>query len=265
MTSGALQGFILPIYKSPALIGSGQLNQVVLPGEGVSGTHARLILRDGLWYLADLGSRFGTFIGGQPLQGEQPIDSGAMVRFGQLETRFVLGARRRSTRRDLMIALEGPPVGRVRQWIRRYGFSELLGAGAAIGGSWLVYRLTGSAIAAAYGATVAESIAFYSLMWIREVVRDAHEAGRLGEPYGMRRVIASTRKLALEFGPAEVVDAAVIRPLLIGLGTYYLGRDLGVLAGKFLSDVAFYVPVILTCEWRKRRRVSPVRPGRPRG
>ena len=252
MTSGALQGFILPIYRNTSLIGSGQLNQVVLPGEGVSQTHARLTLRDGAWRLSDLGSRFGTFVDGQRVEGEQVIASGSVVRFGHQDARFVVGGRRRSTRRDLLVQLEGPPVGRVRQWIRRYGLSEFLGAGAAIAGSWGVDRLTGNAIAAAYGASIAEAIAFYSLMWLREVVRDAHAAGGFLQPYGLRSVIATTRNLALEFGPAEVVDSAVIRPLLFGLGTHYLGRELGVLAGKCLADVSFYVPVILTFEWRKR-------------
>jgi hypothetical protein len=251
--SGALEGFILPITKSTTLIGSGPLNQVVLPGEGVSQSHARLSRRDGEWWLADLGSSFGTYVGDQAIEGEQPIVSGALVRFGQVETRFNIGGRRRSTRKDLLVQLEGPPASRIRQWIRRYGLSEALGAGAAIFGSWALDRLTGNAIAAAYGATIAESLAFYSLMWLREVVRDAHAAGRMDAPYGFRSAMDTTRKLALEFGPAEVVDSAFIRPLLIGLGTLYLGRDLGVLAGKLLSDVAFYFPVILTYEWRRKR------------
>lgn len=219
----------------------------------MSQTHARLTQREGAWWLTDLGSRFGTFLGGQAIKEEQSVASGALVRFGQVETRFVAGGRRRSTRKDLLVQLEGPPASRLRQWVRRYGLAEAVGAGAAIFGSWAVDRLTGNAIAAAYGATIAESLAFYSLMWLREVVRDAHAAGRLNEPYGLRSAVATTRKLALEFGPAEVVDSAFIRPLLIGLGTLYLGRDLGVLAGKFLSDVAFYFPVILTYEWRKQR------------
>jgi hypothetical protein len=206
-----------------------------------------------VWRLADAGSRFGTRVGGQPLVGEQVIESGAVIRFGHLEARFVVGSRRRSTRRDRMVELEGPPASRVRQWIRRYGVSEAFGAAVAIGGWWAVDSLTGSAIAAAYGATVAEAVAFYGVMWLREVVRDAHQAGQLEEPYGIASMVATTRKLALEFGPSEVLDAAAIRPLMIGLGTHYLGRDLGVLAGKFTADVAFYVPVILAFEWRKGR------------
>ncbi|MFI5208864.1 MAG: hypothetical protein ACHQ2E_00335, partial [Gemmatimonadales bacterium] len=129
-------------------------------------------------------------------------------------------------------------------------------------GWWAVDGLTGSAIAAAYGATIAEALAFYSVMWLREVVRDAHEAGRYEEPYGIGSVVATTRKLALEFGPSEVIDAAMVRPLLIGLGSHYLGRDLGVLAGKFMADAAFYCPVILTYEWRRHR--SARRPPGPR-
>jgi hypothetical protein len=152
-----------------------------------------------------------------------------------------------------MVELVGPPSSRLRQWIQRYGVSEAFGAAAAIGGWWAVDSLTGSAIASAYGATIAEALAFYGVMWLREVVRDAHEAGRFGEPYGINAIVTTTRKLALEFGPSEILDAAAIRPLMIGLGTHYLGRNLGVLAGKFTADVAFYVPVILTFERRKGR------------
>ena len=37
------------------------------------------------------------------------------------------------------------------------------------------------------------------------------------------------------------------------LGTQVFGRGLGIVAGKLMADLAFYVPVIYTYERRKRR------------
>ena len=64
----------------------------------------------------------------------------------------------------------------------------------------------------------------------------------------------------IEFGPAEILDTGLIRPLTMGVGTRLVGRMLGVPLGKLAADVTFYVPVILIYDWRRRRMGTPTLP-----
>jgi ABC-type multidrug transport system ATPase subunit len=49
----------------------------------VSRRHARFLLHDGRWFLEDLGSSFGTFLGGVRISGAVPVDTGSLVQFGE--------------------------------------------------------------------------------------------------------------------------------------------------------------------------------------
>ena len=57
--------------------------RIVLDDGFVSQVHARLYLRDGNAYVEDLGSRNGTLVNGQPLQGALRLRRGDRVQFGQ--------------------------------------------------------------------------------------------------------------------------------------------------------------------------------------
>jgi pSer/pThr/pTyr-binding forkhead associated (FHA) protein len=64
-------------------IGRGGGCGIVLDDGFVSQVHARLYLRDGSAYVEDLGSRNGTLVNGQPLQGALQLRRGDRVQFGQ--------------------------------------------------------------------------------------------------------------------------------------------------------------------------------------
>lgn len=64
-------------------IGRGGGCGIVLDDGFVSQVHARLYLRDGNAYVEDLGSRNGTLVNGQPLQGALQLRRGDRVQFGQ--------------------------------------------------------------------------------------------------------------------------------------------------------------------------------------
>jgi hypothetical protein len=65
------------------------------------------------------------------------------------------------------------------------------------------------------------------------------------------------RNILLEFGPAEVLDSTIVRPLAMGLATSYLGRERGVPLGKIISDLIFYVVAALALERRRRHLIDP--------
>jgi hypothetical protein len=133
---------------------------------------------------------------------------------------------------------------RVKDWIRRYGPAELVGIATALLGSWLLYATTRNEVAAAYGGALGENLGFYAVMVGREM--------RAQRPHGPGAWARTAANLMIEFGPAEILDSGVIRPLAMGLGTHWLGRQWGVPLGKIAADITFYVPVIAIYELRRR-------------
>jgi hypothetical protein len=127
-------------------------------------------------------------------------------------------------------------MARATEWLRRYGPAELLALIGALTGYLLADAATGSHAAAAYGAAVGDNLAYYGML----LAREAREHGPA----------TAVRRLAVEFGPAEALDFAVVRPGCTALATAALGPA-GVLVAKVAADVVFYVPVIATYELRK--------------
>lgn len=132
---------------------------------------------------------------------------------------------------------------RAREWLRRYGPAELVALIGAVAGYALVELVTGSRAAAVFAAAAGDNLGYYGLLAAREFAR-------------RRSVRRAASALALEFGPAELLDTTIVRPACTALAIGALGPG-GVLAGKLLADLAFYAPVIATYELSKRRRDLP--------
>ena len=67
------------------IIGRSPEAHVILPDRLVSRKHARISYYDGKWYIQDLGSRNGTYIGGEDIRGKGPVpipDEGVEVVVG---------------------------------------------------------------------------------------------------------------------------------------------------------------------------------------
>ncbi|PYP73690.1 MAG: hypothetical protein DMD41_04825 [Gemmatimonadetes bacterium] len=86
--SGALKGQRVSIRTPIVNIGRADYNDVHLPEESVSTSHAKLQRREGVWVLVDLDSTNGTFVDGERVQGETPLAPGALVRFGDVQVLF---------------------------------------------------------------------------------------------------------------------------------------------------------------------------------
>src|SRR5437667_11107292 len=85
---GSLKGQRLRVKMPVVNIGRADYNDLVLPDESVSTTHAKLQRREGVWVLVDLDSTNGTFIDGDRIKGEAPLTPGATVRFGDVSLVF---------------------------------------------------------------------------------------------------------------------------------------------------------------------------------
>jgi pSer/pThr/pTyr-binding forkhead associated (FHA) protein len=69
-------------------VGRADFNDIVLAEPSVSTTHAKLQRREGLWVITDLGSTNGTFVEGEPVEGETALAPGTTIRFGDVAVLF---------------------------------------------------------------------------------------------------------------------------------------------------------------------------------
>jgi pSer/pThr/pTyr-binding forkhead associated (FHA) protein len=86
--SGALKGQRFSIKVPVVNVGRADYNDICLPEESISTTHAKLQRREGIWVLVDLDSTNGTKVDGEPVAGEMPLAPGALIRFGDVQTIF---------------------------------------------------------------------------------------------------------------------------------------------------------------------------------
>jgi len=150
--------------------------------------------------------------------------------------------------------LEPSKRAKIWEWLRRYGVAECAGITCALLGSFLVRRLTGSAIAAAYGAAWGESIGYGGTIIARDFLAMSRVTRAADRAFGIGDAGRVVTDLLAEFGPAGVLDTLVTRPLAMAIGTRLLGLPLGVVAGKVSADILFYLPVIFMYERKKRWR-----------
>src|SRR4029450_6777005 len=78
----ALGTWIKVIDASPFTIGRRETNTPQLGGAGVSREHAEIVVDDGRYLLRDRHSRYGTFVGGEPVT-ERPLQPGDRIRLGR--------------------------------------------------------------------------------------------------------------------------------------------------------------------------------------
>jgi len=89
LNEGPSKGIRYAIRTPLAQVGRGTNNDVRLTDESVSEIHATLERRDDGWYVVDLNSTNGTYLGGSRLVGERRLDGAPDVRFGGVKLRFI--------------------------------------------------------------------------------------------------------------------------------------------------------------------------------
>src|SRR5688572_26495016 len=73
---------------SPSTIGRSRESGVVLSDASVSRQHARVSFRDGAWWVEDLGSKNGTKLNGQRVEGSSRLSAGDTLQLGNFQVIF---------------------------------------------------------------------------------------------------------------------------------------------------------------------------------
>lgn len=89
VTAGPLAGSRMNLANQREItIGRADDSAFVLNDDYASSHHARLISRDGDWYLEDLDSRNGTFLNGQRVEQPEKLQPGMEIRIGRTTLRL---------------------------------------------------------------------------------------------------------------------------------------------------------------------------------
>ena len=83
VTGGALTGTSLPLREAGTIIGRNPECALVLDDDFASGRHARIFHRDNAWFVEDLGSTNGTYVGTERLTGPVRVEAGSTLRIGK--------------------------------------------------------------------------------------------------------------------------------------------------------------------------------------
>jgi pSer/pThr/pTyr-binding forkhead associated (FHA) protein len=88
ISSGMLKGTIMEVRSPLAHVGRGAHNDIIVSDESVSDSHAKLQRREDGWYVVDMESTNGTYVGGRRIDSQAPLIGAPDVRFGGVKFIF---------------------------------------------------------------------------------------------------------------------------------------------------------------------------------
>ncbi len=82
VVEGHMRGTTVPLTENGVLIGRNPECSLVLSDEFASGRHARVYAEGDQWWIDDLGSTNGTYVGPQRIDEHVPLHEGSRIRIG---------------------------------------------------------------------------------------------------------------------------------------------------------------------------------------
>jgi hypothetical protein len=253
--SGGRAGEVEPLTGTVVSVGRHPTCKIRLDPDhdlDVSNRHAVLQRRDEVWTVRDLGSIQGTYLNGQRISEEQPLNDGDILRLGAggPEVQFLLSERAQVAEpsREPTVAQAAKPAmspEELERILEEEKAGQLARDMAAAARRRQLFKLGGAIVAAV--ALVAVAL----FLWRRQVERKAAEAARVAELAQADSLIAgaasitvaspvmqasldSARQAATRFRTA--LDAA--QPLPMATATLMAGLDSAVARERDIGDAA---------------------------
>jgi hypothetical protein len=141
---------------------------------------------------------------------------------------------------------------KLKEWGKRYLPGEIVGTITAVAAASIAHIYYENLIFIAYVGSIGEAVGFYSTVLVQNLIRvnqDCRKENRNFKVSDFRKIVS---RIALEFGPAGIIDDLLVRPFFMYWFPLLLNNFmLGILIGKFVGDFAFYILVILSYELNK--------------
>ena len=142
---------------------------------------------------------------------------------------------------------------KIKIWGQRYLLAEIIGTLCAIIIPTVVSLFSKNILIIALAGTWGENMGYYGVMIIREISQTIKKYKELHKQYGYLAFVKNIRNIFLEFGVAETIDSLFVRPTTMYLSiNIFQNIQLGILMGKIMADVIFYIPTIISYELRKK-------------
>lgn len=128
-------------------------------------------------------------------------------------------------------------------WLKRYIPAEIVAVCGALIGGFSVHVLFHNPILTAIGGTAGDTVFYYATIVVSDL--------RKHKPITFRAFVKTIRNILLEFGPSEFLDSFIVRPFSMYIFPLLLQNvGLGLLVGKIVADIIFYIPTIIAYELR---------------
>jgi pSer/pThr/pTyr-binding forkhead associated (FHA) protein len=119
-SSGVLKGKTFEIRSPLTHVGRGAHNDIVIQDESISDSHAKLQKREAGWFIVDMDSTNGTYVGGKRISGESALVGAPDVRLGGVKFIFrAADGAAESAGQTRAIAALKPAEGKARSTVKQ--------------------------------------------------------------------------------------------------------------------------------------------------
>jgi hypothetical protein len=146
---------------------------------------------------------------------------------------------------------------KIKEWLKRYLPAEIFGTVTALASASLTHLFSSNLVVIAYAGSLGEAVGFYSTVFTQHIIGVNKKNRAQQKVFSISDLTKITGTIVLEFGPAGLLDGLVLRPFFMYLFPCVLKNfTLGILVGKLIGDLTFYLIVILSYEIKKQNNLN---------
>ena len=89
VVGGDLNGTLFDLVHEETVLGRSAENTIMLEFQGISRHHLKILLQGSKVIIVDLGSKNGTYLNNQKLEGSSPLSKGDIIKLGSVALKFI--------------------------------------------------------------------------------------------------------------------------------------------------------------------------------